>query len=104
MRKIFTFIFAIILGVVGFCIGCEYNPTQKTPQIVYKIGQRYITDYCEYTVSHDSHEERFVFDFVDKDLSTCNYFNFIFTYDNLNSLRNSLEFTYIDSLGQEIVF
>ena len=101
MRKIFTFIFTIMLIIIGFCFGCNCN---HTPQKVYKIGIQYVTDSCDYIVSHDSIEERFVFEFIDKDSSTDNFFNFIFTYNNLNSLRNSAEFTYYNNSGEEILF
>lgn len=104
MKKIFTFIFVVMLGVIGCCVGCDFNSPHKIPQKVYKIGQQYTTDSCDYIIIHDANEERFIFIFMDKDPSADNSFSFTFTYDNINSLRNSIEFTYINSFGEEIVF
>ncbi len=98
MKRVYVSIVFILICLTLFS-GC----TNQTPEILYHINETYITEVCDFTVTHNQADEQFILDYRDKSENTHLYLSFVFT-DDADYLVNSAEFAYTDGEGNAITF
>ncbi len=94
---------AVILSLSAIAAGCSYNSAQRA----YYIGTEYNFGGDLIKVDDDKQNERFIYSY--KETKPDGYphrFYFIFNFSGDTSIkyRNSEEFEYTDSTGEEVVF
>ncbi len=90
-----------LLMITFTCTGCFDN---KTPQVVYSIGEEYVFDTTNVKVENDEEREQFILYYNVTGQEICShYFAFTFSYDT-EILKNSEQFEYFDDLDSEIEF
>lgn len=99
MRKYYKLLTILLVFTTLAFIGCI-----NSPQVVYHIGERYSFIDGDVLVTLDETEEKFVFEYTDKDPSASLYFDVSFTYHTVTTLKNSPEFDYTDRDGNILVF
>lgn len=94
---------AVILSIAAITAGCY----DGSPQRVYYIGTEYRFGNVFIKVDDDKQNEQFIFSYnkTKPDKYQHNFY-FIFCFDGDTSIkyRNSEEFEYTDSTGEEVVF
>ena len=100
MGKIKLLVISIICALLTL-VGC--GPQQRLE--VYHIGEKYSFAGVNIEVLDEADKERYVVTYTMNEESIKeNYFNFIFTFQNSTTLKNSEEFEYYDNLGNIISF
>jgi hypothetical protein len=83
------------------CTGCLDN---KTPQIVYAIGEECVIGTVNVKVENDEEQEQFILYYnITEQETYSHYFSFIFGY-NMETVKNSEQFEYSDNLDSKIEF
>ncbi len=93
---------AVLMVVAAFTVGCRHSP-----QELYHIGTEYNFGGDLVKVEDDKQNEQFVYSYQEITTNKYpHYFHFTFSlwYDVSEEFRNSTEFEYTDSTGDEIVF
>ena len=101
IRKIVGGILSVILISMLLLAGCTDN---KTPQVVYLLGEEYFFDTINVKVENDEEQERFVlyYNILGQEKDS-HFFAFTFTH-NTYDLKNSEQFEYSDNLDSKIEF
>ena len=101
MKRIYIFVLSILSFIIIAFSGCIYG---VTPQYAYHFGIKYKLIDGDILVTFDKEDEKFIFEYTDKDPSASLYFNVEFTYHTVTTLINSPEFDYADRDGNILVF
>lgn len=111
MKRKSFFVFILLMVMTTLLFGCGVPGTsEESLKKVYPIGiNRTFADESEALLVHNIEEEMFVFSHTKTTDTKIGYFNFSFSNGNAGNrehirVRNSEDFTYIDSQGNEIIF
>ena len=101
MKKSYIFVLSILSFIIIAFTGCSGGVTRLSP---YHFGVKYNLNTCEVLVTFDKEDEKFIFEYTDKDSKAELYFDVNFTYHTIITLSNSPEFDYTDKDGNELIF